>query len=325
MNNRNSNSAGMQGVGLVPRSVQLDFEREEKKIQQFETVNKKFYKDVKNYVEKLDDLIKSENKMLNNVSNFSSSVCESSTTANSSSTSQQGSSNTASAADSLNLDKEMFSRLKSIKDLLIEHTKQCEHFKQTCQASVIEPMKNLNLVFPQVYQAIKRREQSLKELIKHQKQLEKLQDKEHTGPNLVRLNEVTQLVQHAKIQFNKENSILMEELPKFYNSRVDYIRPCVNCLIKNQLDFYDKYKSFYDSLLESLNGTETGSVINRDISNDHRLSLSKKESTLNQGKETASASNVYENVDSDDEINELSEDVQKLLADIKSLSIVAAD
>jgi hypothetical protein len=324
----------MQGVGLVPRSVQLDFDREEKKIQQFETVNKKFYKDVKSYVEKLDDLIKSETKMLTNVSSFSSSVCESSSfsssssQASSSSPSQQGALvNTASSSSSISLDKEMFTRLKSIKELLGEHSKQCEHFKQTSQANVIEPMKNLNLVFPQVYQAIKRREQSLKELIKHQKQLEKLQEKEHTGPNLVRLNEVTYAVQHAKLQFNKENSILMEELPKFYNSRVDYIRPCVNCLIKNQLDFYDKYNSFYDSLLDNLNSTESTSTSSRLADESSKIdSMSKRELVvLNDGKETQSASNVYENIDSDDEINNLSDDIQKCLGDIKSLSIVAAD
>lgn len=58
------------GVGIVPRAVQLEFEKEEKKIQQFESTNKKFYKDVKYYIDKLDDLIKSESKMINNISNL---------------------------------------------------------------------------------------------------------------------------------------------------------------------------------------------------------------------------------------------------------------
>jgi hypothetical protein len=304
--------------------VQLDFEREEKKVQQFETVNKKFYKDVKTYVEKLDDLVKSENKMLNNVSNFSASVCESSSSSPSSSTSSNQAQQKPTTVTTLALtpaDREMFSKLKSIKDLLGEHARQCEHFKQTSFTSVVEPMKSLSMVFPQVYQAIKRREVSLKELVKQQKQLERLQEKEHTGPNLVRLNEVTHAVQQAKVQFNRENAILMEELPKFYNSRVDYIRPCVNCLIKSQLDFYDKYRTFYDSVLSNLNDEATAGS---GESGDKRTGDVKTTASL-IGEGGGAAGNLYENIDSDDEINAMSEEIQKCLGDIKSLSIVAAD
>ena len=71
MNGRQSSlSTNPAGVGIVPRAVQIEFEREEKKIQQFETTNKKFYKDVKYYIEKLDELIKSETKMINNIANL---------------------------------------------------------------------------------------------------------------------------------------------------------------------------------------------------------------------------------------------------------------
>lgn len=56
------------GIGVIPRSVQLDFDKEEKKIQQLEQTNKKFYKDVKCYVDKIDELNKSETKMINNLS-----------------------------------------------------------------------------------------------------------------------------------------------------------------------------------------------------------------------------------------------------------------
>lgn len=63
-----SSSHSSAGIGLVPRSVQLDFDKQEKKIQQLEQTNKKFYKDVKCYVDKIDELNKSETKMINNLS-----------------------------------------------------------------------------------------------------------------------------------------------------------------------------------------------------------------------------------------------------------------
>ena len=70
MNNNRQSTISTSVVGLVPRAVQLEFDKEEKKIQQFEMTNKKLYRDVKNYVDKIDELIKSETKMINNLSNL---------------------------------------------------------------------------------------------------------------------------------------------------------------------------------------------------------------------------------------------------------------
>ena len=329
MNNRNSSlssstTSGSSGVGLVPRAVQLDFDKEEKKIHQFETVNKKFYRDVKNYVEKLDDLFKSEAKMLNNVSSYSNTISASSTAAASDNSipphptnkSMSQINTSSNSSNEQQFDTSMFNQMRSIKDLLVEHTQQCEAFKQSCLSNVIDPMKNLNMVFPQVYQAIKRREACLKELIKQQRALEKMQEKEHTGPNLVRVNELTQVVQSAKAQFNKENSVLMDELPKFYNSRIDYIKPCVNCLIKSQLDYYSEYKDFYDSMLNILGQpNESGS------------STKGSKRTSKEGAQggPSSGASIYENIDSDEDIKNANEEILKCLSDIKSLSIVAAD
>lgn len=302
-----SSSSGIGGMGLVPRSLQLDFEKEKKRVEQFESVNKKFYKDVKAYIEKLDELLKSENKLIANLSKIVESNDASSLAVM----------NNNSSADQIDTE-----RLKSINELLNEHTRHCDHFKQTCQSSVIDPMKNLSLIFPQFSQAVNKREQSLKELSRLQKQLEKVQEKERTGPNLVKVNELKQSVQIANAQFHKENSVLMDELPKFYASRVDYIRPCVNCLIKSQLDFYEKYKNFYDQVLGKLNVHATKHLKTKSTSPE-KTRLNK--SIEHHHQRQASQSGIYENIDSDDEINELNEDIQKCLSDIKSLSIVAAD
>ena len=144
---------GSAGVGVVPRAEQLDFEKEEKKIQQFEQTNKKFYKDVKYYVDKIDELNKSETKMINNLTNLvntagmvNSSIQNSKASAN---MNNQAASSTSMENTDSN-DQEFISKLRLWKDLLNEHNKSCDSLKQTCQTQVIEPMKNLNMVFPQV-------------------------------------------------------------------------------------------------------------------------------------------------------------------------------
>jgi hypothetical protein len=159
-------------VGPVPRAVQLDFDKEEKKIQQLETTNKKFYKDVKTYVDKIDELNKSETKMINNLSGLASHA--SILCSNNSTLANTTFDTTNSPIDD---DKEFLTKLKLWKDLLSEHNMSCESLKHSCQQQVIEPMKKLNLLFPQVYEAIKRRQQAFNELTKQQHKLDKALEK----------------------------------------------------------------------------------------------------------------------------------------------------
>lgn len=166
-------------VGPVPRAVQLDFDKEEKKIQQLETTNKKFYKDVKSYVDKIDELNKSETKMINNLSGLASHATTLSTTNNSSSNNNNNSTLATidTTTNSIDDDKEFLAKLKLWKELLGEHNVSCDNLKQSCQQHVIEPMKKLNLLFPQVYEAIKRRQQAFNELTKQQHKLDKALEK----------------------------------------------------------------------------------------------------------------------------------------------------
>ena len=333
-------------VGVVPRVVQLDFEKEEKKIQQFESTNKKFYKDVKCYVEKIDELNKSEAKMINNLASLANNSSPTTSTTNSNSSTSQtlnstqtSSLNTSTSANSKNQfsnqqqladmanlniantdlnDQEFLCKLKQWKELLSEHNKSCEFLKQACQKDVIEPMKNLNSLFPQVYAAIKKRENTYKELLKQQEKLDKAQEKERTGTNLVKITELSQAVNIAKQQFQKEHLFLMEELPKLFNSRIDYIRPCINSLIQSQSDFYEKYSNLYDCILNGpheMTNAE-GKTSNGPLSSS--MSFSSSSSSASSSSSFLSAKN---NVD----IEKIDQDIQKCLNDIKTLSIVAGD
>jgi hypothetical protein len=347
MNSRQSvmNNASAS-VGVVPRAVQLDFEKEEKKIQQFESTNKKFYKDVKCYVEKIDELNKSESKMINNLSNLvnnSSTTSGNSTqTLNTTQTSSLNSSTSTSSKNSqfntqqqladmttLNIantdlnDQEFLVKLKQWKELLNEHNKSCEFLKQTCQKEVIEPMKNLNSLFPQVYAAIKKREHTYKELLKQQEKLDKAQEKERTGANLVKITEISQAVNVAKQQFQKEHLFLMEELPKLFNLRIDYIRPCINSLIQSQSDFYEKYSNLYETILNSTH--ETTSVENKTSSAKINGPPLTSSMSFSSSSSSASSSSSFLSAKNNVDIEKIDQDIQKCLNDIKSLSIVAGD
>lgn len=303
------------GANGVPRILQLDFEREEKKIQQFENINKKFHKDVKTYIDRIDDLNKSEAKMINNLNTFITQSDKSASTTTGAkspvdpasrraSTLQRTSGGGGDSASSLTVaanEEDFTEKFKVWRDILQLHNKSCESLKQSCQARVIEPVKKLNLLFPNVHSAIKRREHAYKEFLSAQSRLNRAQEKERTGPNLVRIEEYKQAANAAKQQFLKEHLFLMEELPKLYNSRLEYIKPCVNALLESQSHFYETYASFYDKILSSSKDTATGACA--DGSLNRSFSLPKQLGSM----------------------DELDNEINEYLAQIKELSIVAGD
>jgi bridging integrator 3 len=300
-----NSSSSIAITGVIPRALQLDFDREEKKIQQFESNNKKFYKDVKLYVDKIEELNKSETKMINNLSNF--------TNQQQSSINTQVASNYSIENDQISSndnDNEFLSRLQLWKGLLEENNKSCDQLKKSCQSQVIDPMKKLNAVFPNVYSSIKRRDYAYNDLIKQQSKLEKLQEKERSGANIVRIEELKGLVSTAKEQFHKEHLFLMEELPKLYNSRVDFIRPCVNSLLQSQTNFYDKYANFYDSILNCKENRSSRGSLNNNSNEQQQQQQQQK--TIDTNLTTK-------------QIEIIDNDIDKYISDIKSLSIVAGD
>ena len=131
--------------------------------------------------------------------------------------------------------------------------------------------------------------------------MDKALKKERTGAQLVRIEQLKQLVATSKQQFQREHTLLMEELPKLYDSRVDYIRPCVTALLESQAKFYDSYALFYESIL-NLNSTAS-------VENEER----------NESLDSSSSPQQRLAVD------KIDSEIQKCLGEIKSLSIVAGD
>lgn len=320
-----ANSSQFTGIGPVPRAVQQAFEKEEKKINEFEVTNKKFYNDVRNYADKIDKLAKSENKMMQNLSNLASNNSLNSSRAsatestsnyspssdnnnnNSADSSSSSSSSSTSSSSSCSTHREVdqnekifLDKLKTWKEFNYEHNQSSEKLKQTCQSHVVEQMKNLNQLFPQVKRAIRERESARKLLTRLQKQLDELQQKERTGKNLVKETELNQQVKQATQHFNEENDFLMKQLPNLYDSRLDYIKPCVSSLINAQLNFYDEYSTFYEKILQ------------------------KNEPNLIEMSPPPSSNNS-ENVNNSSLEQKTNDEIQKCLNEIKSLSIVSGD
>lgn len=295
---------------VVPHTVQMDFEKEVKKINQFEEVNKKLHKELKRYMDSIDNVYKSELKLVNNLSNLTSKLEKKVEVPES-----------EDERACMDLIKDFNVKLNQWKTALDnENGKTTENLKQTCQIRVAEPLKNLNDVFPNVHAAIKTRDKSYNELMKQHAKLEKMQEKERTGPNLVKLAQIRHEFNQMKDTFQKENASLMQELPKLYNSRIDYIYPCVQELVQAQMDYLQNQSKMYSKLLSepvSLKQPSTTELYEEIIEPMGACAISEP---------AQPNENVFfdeTGLENGEVFAKLEMDMQKCLDEIKNLSIVA--
>nr|XP_058928068.1 bridging integrator 3 isoform X5 [Kogia breviceps] len=102
------------------------------------------------------------------------------------------------------------------------------------QKTVIEPLKKFGSVFPSLNMAVKRREQALQDYRRLQAKVEKYEEKEKTGPVLAKLHQAREELRPVRDDFEAKNKQLLDEMPRFYNSRLDYFQPSFESLIRAQ-------------------------------------------------------------------------------------------
>uniref|UniRef100_A0A8B9CIA3 Bridging integrator 3 n=1 Tax=Anser brachyrhynchus TaxID=132585 RepID=A0A8B9CIA3_9AVES len=129
----------------------------------------------------------------------------------------------------------------------------CNHpscFQQVnqIQKTVIEPLKKFSSVFPSLNMAVKRREQTLQDYKRLQSKVEKYEEKERTGPVLAKLHQAREELRPVKEDFEAKNKQLLEEMPKFYSSRIDYFKPSFESLVRAQVVYYTEMHKIFGDL-----------------------------------------------------------------------------
>ncbi|NWI84662.1 BIN3 protein, partial [Pitta sordida] len=116
------------------------------------------------------------------------------------------------------------------------------------QKTVIEPLKKFSSVFPSLTMAVKRREQTLQDYKRLQAKVEKYEEKERTGPVLAKLHQARERLRPVKEDFEAKNKQLLEEMPKFYSSRIDYFKPSFESLVRAQVVYYTEMHKIFGDL-----------------------------------------------------------------------------
>ncbi|XP_062854726.1 bridging integrator 3 isoform X2 [Trichomycterus rosablanca] len=192
---------------IVSKTVERDFEREYEKLQKLEDQTKKLHKDMKKSTEADIAMSKAAVKISGDL--LSNPLCEQ--------------------------DQAFLESMMAFDTAM----KRMDAFNQEkvnqIQKTVIDPLKKYSSVFPSLNMTVKRREQTLQDYKRLQAKVEKYEEKEKTGPNMVKLHQAREELRPVKDDFEAKNKQLLEEMPKFYNSRIDYFQPSFEALIRAQL------------------------------------------------------------------------------------------
>lgn len=219
---------------IVPKTVERDFEREYGKLQQLEDQIKKLHKDMKKSTEADVAMSKSAVKISSDL--LANPLCDQ----------DQTFMETVTALDTAMRRMDAFNQEKV----------------NQIQKTTVEPLKKFGNVFPSLNMAVKRREQTLQDYKRLQSKVEKYEEKEKSGPVLVKLHQVKEELRPVREDFEAKNKQLLDEMPKFYNSRIDYFQPSFEALIRAQVVYYTEMSKIFGDL--------TGQIDQQGISDEER-------------------------------------------------------
>ncbi|KAH0506313.1 Bridging integrator 3 [Microtus ochrogaster] len=198
---------------IIPKTVERDFEREYGKLQQLEEQTKRLQKDMKKSTDA--DLAMSKSAVKISLDLLSNPLCEQ--------------------------DQEFLNMVTALDTAM----KRMDAFNQEkvnqIQKTVIEPLKKFGSVFPSLNMAVKRRLQA---------KVEKYEEKEKTGPVLAKLHQAREELRPVREDFEAKNKQLLDEMPRFYGSRLDYFQPSFESLIRAQVVYYSEMQKIFGDLTQ---------------------------------------------------------------------------
>ncbi|CAK7320603.1 Bridging integrator 3 [Vulpes lagopus] len=210
---------------IVPKTVERDFEREYGKLQQLEEQTRRLQKDMKKSTDA--DLAMSKSAVKISLDLLSNPLCEQD-------------------QDFLNMVTALDTAMKRMDAFNQEKVNQI-------QKTVIEPLKKMfGSVFPSLNMAVKRREQALQDYRRLQAKVEKYEEKEKTGPVLAKLHQAREELRPVREDFEAKNKQLLDEMPRFYSSRLDYFQPSFESLIRAQVGYYSEMQKIFGDLTQQL-------------------------------------------------------------------------
>ncbi|KAI9321202.1 hypothetical protein BX666DRAFT_2017305 [Dichotomocladium elegans] len=214
---KNLNRAGttlMQRTGVVDRTVDGEFEEEYERFKNLEKKSEKLTKEAKGYLDAMRGMTGAQLRIAQTIGHF---------------------------YDDTIIMGPGGQEYRRVIEKLDEETKT--EMDKAFRTTVLEPLARFCAYFPEVNEAVKRRQKKLLDFDAQRAKVRKLVDKPSEDPQ--RLPRAEQEANLAREQYENLNSILITDLPKVVELRVPYLDPTFEALVKSQLQFC---RSSYEQL-----------------------------------------------------------------------------
>lgn len=123
-----------------------------------------------------------------------------------------------------------------------DHT---ENLKMIARRTVAEPCKKLGPEFNNVASALKKRELAIKECHNAIAKHDKIVKAPKTGQNIVKLTQAKRALESAQEELDSQNKLLLLEMPQFHEKRLEYFQPCLQALVRSQVNYYGETNALY--------------------------------------------------------------------------------
>ncbi|CDQ56713.1 unnamed protein product [Oncorhynchus mykiss] len=95
-------------------------------------------------------------------------------------------------------------------------------------------------------------EQALQDYKRLESKVEKYEEKEKTGPTMVKLHQAREELRPVREDFEAKNKQLLDEMPKFYHSLIDYFQPSFEALIRAQVVYFTEMHNIFSELTDQI-------------------------------------------------------------------------
>ncbi|KAF8934891.1 hypothetical protein BGZ58_005368 [Dissophora ornata] len=132
------------------------------------------------------------------------------------------------------------------KDAVTKMEQQAQDEDAAYRSTVLEPIGRYNAYFPQIEEAIKRRNKKLLDYDNSRSKVRKLV--ERPSEDATKLPRAEHEANTARDMYETMNAQLTVELPKVIDARVSYLDPSFEAVVKSQLSFAQDAKNTLEAL-----------------------------------------------------------------------------
>ncbi|KAJ3300007.1 hypothetical protein HK104_005261 [Borealophlyctis nickersoniae] len=217
----------MQSAGALDKTVDKEYEDEEKRFRNLEAKVEKLHKEAKGYLDAVRGMTLAQQRIAETVGHFYEEGAP------------QGYAGMQYKQTVDKMDEEARSELDT-------------NFRIT----VLEPLGKLNAVFPEFNEVIRRRQKKMLDYDRLRSGVRKLVDKPSEDPS--RLPRAESEAHAAREYYESLNSQLISEIPRLIDLRVPYLDPCFEALVKSQLRFNEDAFGKLDAIKAAFPGEAGG-------------------------------------------------------------------